>query len=98
MNILKTALGVSILAFAIIVAGCGKGSGGAVLAKVNRSTITEADFKRQLSELTPQMQQAVTNDPKARQEFLQDLIGIELVVQEAKRLGMDKDPEFKKSM
>ena len=42
------------------------------------------------------MQQAVASDPKARKEFLEDLIGIEVVLQEAKRQGLDKDPEFKK--
>lgn len=98
MKMLRTAIGVSILALAIFATGCGKGSGGAVVAKVNRTNITQTDFMRQLGELTPQMQQAVAQDPKARQEFLQDLIGIELVVQEAKKLGMDKDAEFKKSM
>ena len=36
------------------------------------------------------------SDPKARKEFLEDLIGIELVLQEAKRQGLDKDAEFKK--
>jgi DNA-directed RNA polymerase subunit F len=63
---------------------------------VNRTKITAADFKRQLEDLQPQMQQAVASDPKARQEFLEDLIGIEVVLQEAKRQGLDKDPEFKK--
>jgi hypothetical protein len=42
------------------------------------------------------MQQAVIADPAARKEFLEDLIGIELVIQEAKRQGLDKDAEYKK--
>ncbi len=42
------------------------------------------------------MQQAVVSDPKARRDFLDDLVGIELVIQEAKRQGLDKDAEFKK--
>jgi len=42
------------------------------------------------------MLQAVATDEKARKEFLEDLIGIELVLQEAKRQGLDKDAEFKK--
>jgi peptidyl-prolyl cis-trans isomerase C len=96
MKKLNTAFSVSVLALAIVLSGCSKGSDGAVLAKVNRSTITAADFKKQLEELTPQMQQAVVMDKTARQEFLNDLIGIELVLQEAKRQGLDKDAEFKK--
>jgi len=38
----------------------------------------------------------VVADPKARKEFLDDLIGIELVIQEAKRQALDKDTEYKK--
>lgn len=90
------ALTLTVLAFALAMYGCNKGSDGAVLAKVNRSAITAPDFKKQLEELTPQMQQAVVMDPKARAEFLEDLIGIELVIQEAKRQGLDKDAEYKK--
>jgi len=93
---LYTAASISILALALMTSGCDKASDGAVLAKVNRATITSTEFKKQLEDLTPQMQQAVVADPKARREFLEDLIGIELVIQEAKRLGMDKDAEFKK--
>lgn len=96
MKKLSSVLTLMVLAFAITMSGCGKGSDGAVLAKVNRAAITASDFKKQLEDLTPQMQQAVVTDPKARTEFLEDLIGIELVIQEAKRQGLDKDAEFKK--
>lgn len=87
------------LALFLSATGCSKTttpSDGAVLAKINRGTITTSEFKKQLEELAPQMQQAVMSDPKARKEFLEDLIGIELVLQEAKRQGLDKDAEFKK--
>jgi peptidyl-prolyl cis-trans isomerase C len=94
MTKLKTTVSISVLALAVLVAGCSKGSDGAVLAKVNRTTITEADFKSQLRGLTPQMQHAVVTSPTARKEFLEDLIGIELVLQEAKKQGLDKDPGF----
>jgi hypothetical protein len=96
MKKLNVAISVSILAFAIVLSGCSKGSDSVVLAKVNRSAITTADFKKQLDDLNPQMQQAVVMDKTARKEFLDDLIGIELVIQEAKRLGLDKDAEYKK--
>src|SRR5512137_3119383 len=89
---------IAVAAMAVIVAltGCSKGSDSAVLAKVNNGKITAADFKKQLDDLQPQMLQAVATDAKARKEFLEDLIGIELVLQEAKRQGLDKDAEFKK--
>jgi hypothetical protein len=96
MKKLSTIPALLILAIAITMSGCNKGQDGAVLAKVNRNTITVSDFKKQIEELSPQMQQAVMSDPKARKEFLEDLIGIELVLQEAKRQGLDKDADYKK--
>lgn len=99
MDRLKLAVSISMLALILSATGCNKAtssSDGTVLAKVNRTTITTAEFKKQLEELAPQMQQAVMSDPKARKEFLEDLIGIELVLQEAKRQGLDKDAEYKK--
>ena len=95
MKMHKPVVGV-VLALVVSLIGCSKGPDSVVLAKVNRGTITAADFKKQLEDLTPQMQQAVAADPKARKDFLDDLIGIELVIQEAKRQGLDKDAEYKK--
>jgi len=90
------AIGAVLLSLA---AGCTRGSDSTVIAKVNQTKITVGDFKKQLESLDNlQMEQAAATDPKARKEFLEDLIGIELVVQEAKREGLDKDPAYKKSM
>jgi peptidyl-prolyl cis-trans isomerase C len=93
---MKRIVAVGAAVIALAVAGCTKGTDSAVIAKVNNGKITAADFKKQLEELQPQMLQAVATDAKARQDFLEDLIGIELVLQEARRQGLDKDPEFKK--
>jgi hypothetical protein len=98
MKKLKVTVSVLILALGVIISGCSKGPDKAVLAKVNGAAITVADFKKQLQGLTPQMQHAVAMDAQARKEFLEDLIGIELVIQEAKRQKLDKDAEFKKNM
>jgi outer membrane murein-binding lipoprotein Lpp len=98
MKKFSSALTLFVLALAsaaITMSGCAKGQDGAVLAKVNRASITSSEFKKQIEELAPQMQQAVVTDPKARKEFLDDLIGIELVIQEAKRQALDKDTEYK---
>jgi peptidyl-prolyl cis-trans isomerase C len=93
---MKSIVAVGAAVIALTFAGCTKGTDSAVIAKVNNGKITAADFKKQLEELQPQMLQAVATDEKARKEFLEDLIGIELVLQEARRQGLDKDPEFKK--
>jgi hypothetical protein len=77
-----------------VASGCGKD--GAAVAKVNGTKITVADFKRQVEELPPQMQQAVMSSVEARKDFLADLVGIEVVIQEARRQGLHKDAEYKK--
>lgn len=87
---------IAMLAAAALI-GCSKSGDNTVIAKVNNVKITAADLKHQIEGLdNPQLQMSVATDPKARKEFLEDLIGIELVVQEAKRQGLDKDPDFKK--
>jgi hypothetical protein len=79
--------------------GCSKGDDRAVVARVGQTKITVGDYKRQLEGLENfQMEQAVATDAAARKEFLEDLIGIELVLQEAKRQGLDKDADYKKTM
>jgi hypothetical protein len=42
------------------------------------------------------MQQAVMSSVEARKDFLADLVGIEVVIQEARRQGLHKDAEYKK--
>lgn len=96
MKISKLAVIVALAGLLAAMNACNKGGDGAVLAKVNRTNITSDEFKKQLEDLSPQMQQSVAVDPKARKEFLEDLIGIEVVLQEAKRLGLDKEAEYKK--
>lgn len=93
---MKKIMAVTALALALVATGCSKSADNTVLAKVGRAKITTADFKRQLEDLPPKLQQAVMTDAQARKDFLDDLIGIEVVLQEAKRRGMDKDSEFTK--
>lgn len=79
--------------------GCSKGGERAVVARVGQTKITVGDYKRQLEGLENfQMEQAVASDVAARKEFLEDLIGIELALQEARRQGLDKDTDYKKAM
>lgn len=89
----KMLVAVSLIVIAVS-SGCGKDN--AAVAKVNGTKITVADFKRQVEELPPQMQQAVMSSAEARKDFLADLVGIEVVIQEARRQGLHKDAEYKK--
>jgi len=68
------------LIVAIAAAGCSKGSDSSVLAKVNQSKITAADFKRQLEGLDNiQLEQAVITDVKALAQLAQRYGALSLV-------------------
>ena len=86
----------TLVVMALGLVGCNKGTDSTVLAKVNRTTITIADFKKQVQDLDPQVQPIVSTDAKARKEYLDQIVGYEVALQEAKRLGLDKDAEYKK--
>jgi len=86
----------TVFALALGLAGCNKGTDSTMLAKVNQTTITVADFKKQMQDLDPQVQPIVATDAKARKEYLDQIVGYEVALQEAKRLGLDKDAEYKK--
>jgi len=87
-----------VTAIAVSLVGCNKGTDSAVLAKVDRTRITIADFKKQIQDLDQQVQPIVSTDAKARKEYLDQIVGYEVALQEAKRLGLDKDVEYKKRM
>lgn len=62
-----------------------------VLARVGDETITLGDFAARLAEQSPYLR-ARFNSPERRREMLDDMIRFELLVQEARRLGLDRDP------
>jgi len=96
---MKQAVAAAALIVLVGTGGCSKGDDRAVVARVNQTKITVGDYKRQLEGLENlQMEQAVATDPQARKEFLEDLIGIELVLQEAKKQGLDKESDYKKTL
>ncbi|SNR68527.1 hypothetical protein [Desulfurobacterium atlanticum] len=66
-----------------------------VLAKVDNVVITSEDLNALLETLPPQYDK---NDPKIKKELLNYLIEQEILVQEAKKRGIDKDPEVKRQI
>lgn len=66
-----------------------------VLARVGDRTITLGDFAARLAEQSPYLR-ARYNSPERRRELLDDMIRFELLVQEAKRLGLDRDPAVRR--
>jgi len=63
-----------------------------VLAKVGDRTITLGDFARTLERMD-QFDRLRYQSKERRRELLDEMIDVELLAAEAKRLGLDKDPE-----
>lgn len=62
-----------------------------ILAEVNGVKITATAFQSELSELKPELKEMVATS-EGRQEMLDTMVLREMVLQEAKKEGMDKDP------
>lgn len=79
---------------------CGKGPEDGqqkIVATVNDYQVTLDDFHRQLNaelEFTPE----VKLTRAVRKHFLEELIRKELMIQEAKRRGLDTEPDFVRAM
>lgn len=89
---------VMIIAGVVALSGCSKNPDNAVIARVNGTKITLGEFKRRVEQLPPDRKQAVASDVKARQEFLEEIIHSEVLVQEATRQRLDRTPDHKKQL
>jgi peptidyl-prolyl cis-trans isomerase C len=67
---------------------------GDEVATVNGQPISKAAFEEALAGLPPQMQERMST-PEGKASLLDDLITQEVLVQEAKKLGVEKDPAVK---
>ncbi len=65
---------------------------GQVLAEVNGAVITTEDYKKEV-ELLPPYLKPMTETAEGRKEMIDSMIVRELVMQEAKKAGIDKSPE-----
>ncbi len=67
---------------------------GPVVALVGEGRITRQQFEAKLAE-QPSFVRARYSTPEKKKEFLDNLVRFELLVQEAKRQGLDSDPEVR---
>lgn len=68
-----------------------------VVAKVGDRKITVGDVTEQINRLSPYIRRRWAA-PEKRKEFLQKLIRVELLSQEAEAQGLDKDPEVQRTV
>ena len=95
MHLKKTAT-LLVLAICVTAAGCkqqggteAKKEGGVVLAEVNGSTITDQDFYKEQESLPPYLK-PMTETPEGKKEMLDTMVVRELILQQAKKDGIDK--------
>jgi peptidyl-prolyl cis-trans isomerase C len=85
---------VLVLAIAIVfnIIGCEqrKDAGGKVVAQINGRVIRDDEFKMRFSRLSPALKSKYS-DEKGKREFLEEIIKRELLLQEAKKAGIEKD-------
>ncbi|MEK7825274.1 MAG: peptidylprolyl isomerase [Nitrospirota bacterium] len=85
---------VLVLAISIIfnMVGCEqrKDAGGKVVAQINGREIRDDEFKMRFSRLTPALKSKYS-DENGKREFLEEIIKRELLLQEAKKAGIEKD-------
>jgi peptidyl-prolyl cis-trans isomerase C len=73
-----------------------KNTEGPYVAKVGSGVITSAEFKDKISGQSPFARAHFTSLDK-KKEFLDGMIRYELMVQEAERVGLDKNPEVQEA-
>lgn len=81
---------------ASLTAACGKDGGkktGEVVATVNGKEITTEDIKKRLGPNAGRMHELFA-DEQVRKELLDDIIATELILEDARKKGHDKNPEL----
>jgi len=92
----------TLLALALCVAGTGckqqaggeatkAAKSGVVLAEVNGTTITDAEFYKEQENLPPYLK-PMTETPEGKKEMLDTMVVRELIMQQAQKDGIDKSP------
>jgi len=92
---MKKIFSVVLLGVLLIIGGCEQSKKDArILAKINNYVISVPEFEKEFRN-SPFARQ---NSLESRKAFLNNLIDKKLILQEAQRQGIDKEPEFLKSI
>ena len=70
---------------------------GKVVMRVNGDPITEAEFEAFMSAV-PEQQRAMFAGPAGKRELANELVRMKTLEQEAKRRGLDRDPELRSQL
>ncbi|MBI5740416.1 MAG: peptidylprolyl isomerase [Nitrospirae bacterium] len=82
-----------------IVAGCQQKetSSSPALAKVGKAEVTQEEFLKEIARI-PEWARSQFSGKEGKEKFLDELIKRELIYQDAKRMKLDKDPEYVEKM
>ena len=86
----------SLILAGFFIFGCAQQKGsstGSVIAKVNNTSITKEDFLKE-SQLVPEWAKQNFSTKDGKERFLEELIKKELIYQDAKNRGLDKDKDI----
>ncbi len=72
-------------------AGDGAKKSGDVIAVVNGREITTEDIKKRLGQAAPRIHEIMA-DEQMKKDLIDDMVGSELIIEDAKKKGLDKDP------
>ncbi len=70
---------------------------GPFVAKVGSSSITQADFEREMKSL-PEYARQLFEGEAGKEKFLDEIVKKEILYQEALKKGIDKDPNFNRKV
>lgn len=86
---------VLVLALGFVFAGCAKRENGKgqYLVKINNTTITKEDLNKEIEAL-PAFAQKMFEGEEGMTKLIDELVKKELLYQEAKKKGLDKDPAY----
>lgn len=84
-------LGMGMMALLAVLA---TGAQAAVLAKVGEKAITDEQVREDYEALTGEQKKAVNEDAQTRRSMIENAINAEILVQAAKKAGLEKDEEY----
>lgn len=90
-------LAVRVALVVLLAASCASEKGApapVVLAQGVGFSVTADDYRERANQEAPMTRLALA-DPTRRREYLEQIVGEELLVAEARRQGLDRTPEFK---
>lgn len=88
-----------ISAFILVLAiGMPATADASTLARIGDKAITDEMVKTEYESITGDQKKAVNDDPSTRRNMIENAINAEILVQAAKKAGLDKEDDFKKAI